>query len=129
MNMTADLRDRLIAAGVAGGAVFRDERPQKHRGGAVTLFTVSDPRPSTYDGVDTARETRVQFDCYGDTRGAAQDLAEAVIAAATPRGTHGGTHFAGAFVAGSRDLTERPPGGALEYRQSLDLLIWHLPAA
>lgn len=129
MSMTADLRDRLIAAGVAGGAVFRDERPQKHRGAAVTLFTVSDPRPSTYEGVDARRETRVQFDCYADTRGAAQDLAEVVIAAATPRDEHGGTTFAGAFVAGSRDLSERLPGGALEYRQSLDLLIWHQPAA
>ncbi|WP_294189074.1 hypothetical protein [uncultured Sphingomonas sp.] len=129
MSMTADLRDRLIAARIAGGSVFRDERPQKHSGAAVVLFTVSDPRPSTYDGLDRTRETRVQFDCYGKDRGAAQALEEAVIAAATPRGAHGNTRFAGAFVAGSRDLTERPPGGALEYRQSLDLMIWHQPAA
>ena len=55
MSMSADLRDRLVAAGIAGGSIFRDERPQGSALPAVILLVVSDARPSTYDGRQALR--------------------------------------------------------------------------
>lgn len=129
MSMSADLRDRLKAADVAGGAVYRDERPQGSALPAVILLVVSDPRPSTYEGRQVLRETRVQLDCQAASRGAADDIAEAAIAAAETAGIYGATRFSRSFVDSQRTYSERSDASGTTFVNSLDLMIWHAPAA
>lgn len=129
MTMSADLRDRLKTAGVAGGAIYRDERPQGSPLPAVVALVASDPRPTTHDGRQALRETRVQLDCQAASRGAADDIAEAAIAAAEPAGIFGGTRFSRSFVDSQRTYSERSDAGVTTFVNSLDFLIWHEPAA
>lgn len=129
MSMSADLRDRLEAAGVAGGAVFRDVAPSSRPRPFVILQTISDPRPSTYEGRTTFRETRIQADVQATSRKQADDIAEALILAAEGSGTVGATKFTRAFVDSLRTYSERQSGTETVYVTSLDLLIWHAPAA
>jgi hypothetical protein len=129
MSMSADLRDRLEAAGVAGGAVFRDLAPSNAMRPFVILQTISDPRPSTYEGRSRFRETRVQADCQGTSRKQADDIAEALIIAAEGAGTFGTTKFTRAFVDSLRSYSDRESGTEPVYVTSLDLQIWHAPAA
>jgi hypothetical protein len=129
MSMSADLRDRLEAAGVAGGAVFRDVAPSGRDRPFVILQTISDPRLSTYDGRQAFRETRVQADCQALSRKDADDIAEAVIAAAETGGTFGTTKFTRAFVDSLRTYSDSQSGTGTIYVTSLDLMIWHAPAA
>lgn len=129
MAMGADLRDRLKAGGVAVGAVYRDERPQGSSLPAVRFVVVSDPRDSTYEGRTVFRATRVQFDCMATSRGQADEIADAVIDVAEPAGTVGTTKFSRSFVDTSRSYSERGADGILTFVTSLDLLVWHQPAA
>jgi len=130
MSMSADLRDRLKAAGIASGAVFRDEIPQGTTGGRVRMQVVSDPRPYTLDGRQAFRETRVQFDCMAGSRGEADEIADALIDAAEPPATIGGTKFSHSFVDSQRTYSERDDkSGLTTFVNSLDLMVWHSPAA
>lgn len=129
MSMTADLRDRLKAAGIAGGAVYRDLRRQGDPLPGVVLLTVSDGRPSTYTGRQQMRETIVQVDCYGTSRGQADEIADAVIAAAEVAGVQGQTKFSRSFVDRQRNSATRPDdAGVTTFLNSLDLRVWHQPA-
>ncbi|CAM3282525.1 MULTISPECIES: tail completion protein gp17 [Sphingomonas] len=128
MSMTADLRDRLKAAKVAGGRVFRDEATQGAALPYVILLTASDPRPSTYDGRQALRETRVQFDVYAASRGDADAVADALIAEAEPAGAVGQTRFSRSFVNSSRNRSDKPASGGTTFITSLDLMVWHQPA-
>lgn len=123
--MTAALRDRLEAAGIAA---YRDERPDTSALPAVVLFVISDPRPSTYEGRQPMRETRVQLDCYADSRGGADALAEQVIDVCEPAAVIGGVRFSRAFATSVRTDSERLNSGSTEYRTSLDLMVWAQPA-
>lgn len=129
MSMSADLRDRLIAAGIAGGRVFRDVATSGAARPFVILQVISDERPSTYEGRTQFRVTRVQADCQALNRKDADDMAEAVIAAAEPAGIVGTTKFTRAFVDSLRTYSESQSGTGTVYVTSLDLLIWHAPAA
>lgn len=128
MSMSAALRDRLKAAGVAKGSVYRDERTQGSTLPAVVLLVVSDPRPSTHDGRQALRETRVQVDCMAASRGEADEIAEAVIATAEQPGIVSGVRFSRAFVDSSRTRSDKPASGGTTFITSLDLMVWHQPA-
>ena len=127
--MSADLRDRLIATGVVAERVYRDERPQGSPLPCVRLQVVSDPRPSTYEGRQAMRSTSVQLDCMGTSRGLADAIADAMIDAAEPGATVGTTKFTRAFVEASRTYSDRADDGVLIFVTSLDLAVWHQPAA
>ena len=71
----------------------------------------------------------MQVDCQSGTRGEADAIAEAVIAAAEPAGIAGGTRFLRAFVDSQRAYSNRPDTGGTIFVNSLDLLVWHQPAA
>lgn len=129
MSMSGDLRDRLKTAAIAGARIYRDERPPKSPLPAVRMQVVSDPRPSTMEGRQALRETTVQFDCMGTERAEADDLAEQVIALAEQAGTVGATSFQRSFVDSLRTYSERSPEGVVTYVSSLDLRVWHSPAA
>jgi hypothetical protein len=127
MSMSADLRDRMKTAGLAGGRVYRDERPPGSDLPAVRSVVTSDPRPSTMEGRQALRETGVQHDCMALSRTEADDLAEAVIAETEVAGTYGATKFSRSFVDASRSYSERDAAGILTYVTSLDMRIWHQP--
>jgi hypothetical protein len=127
MSMSADLRDRLKPA--AAGQVYRDEFPQGVVGNRIRLQVISDPRPVTHDGDQTLRETGVQLDCMAASRGDADDLAEAVIAAACPADLFANTAFSRSFVDRVRTYSERADTGVVTFVTSLDLRVWHQSAA
>lgn len=127
MSMSADLRDRLKAA--VGAQVYRDEIPTTITGKRVRLQVVSDPRPFTYDGDQATRETSIQADCMAGSSQDAEDLAEAVIAAASPGAVVNNTKFTRAFVDGLRTYSDRSAAGVTTFVTSLDLRVWHQPAA
>lgn len=129
MSMSGDLRDRLKTGTVAGARIYRDERPPKSPLPAVRMQVISDPRPSTMEGRQALRETTVQCDCMGTERAEADQLAEQVIAIAEQAGTVGTTSFQRSFVDGLRTYSERSTDGVVTYVSSLDLRVWHQPAA
>jgi len=128
MSMSADLRDRLAASGLPG-KVFRDEATQGTPLPRTILLVVSDPRPSTYEGRQQVRETRVQIDIQAASRGQADAMAEQAIAAVEAGGTFGTTKFQRAFVDSARTYSDRQAATGTTFVTSLDLMVWHAPAA
>lgn len=129
MSMETALRSRLLndatVAGITGTRVDWTERPQMTALPAVTLQVISDPRPQTFSGFTGFRETRVQIDCWGLTRGAVVALREAVIAAVAPAGTFYSVNFGRSFFpTGGIDRGENTETGFV-HRDSIDALVWH----
>lgn len=125
-DFQAGVRSRLIVAATAAGSrIYWVERPQTSALSAVTLQIISDGRPQHLKGLDGARGTRVQVDCWASTYAAALALARACIAALQPPATVSGKRFGNAQVDGQRDLGE-DVNGTFVHRQSIDLIIWHV---
>jgi len=127
MDMPAALRARAIGdAGVAALASTRVhwvQRPQAGALPAVTLTTISDPRPQHLKGFDSLRETRVQADCWATSHKQANDLAEEMIAALVPEHTGNGITFNRALVDAVRDLGEQTETIFI-HRTSIDFRFW-----
>ncbi|AMK19333.1 tail completion protein gp17 [Sphingobium sp. MI1205] len=130
MDFHAGLRARLLAdsgvAAIVGTRVSWLERPQGAALPAITLQVISDPRPQHLKGLDGARGTRVQLDCWAASFAQALALARAAIATLQPPTTIEGKKFGNARIDGQRDLGETAAGGAFVHRQSVDLFIWHV---
>jgi hypothetical protein len=89
---------------------------------------ISDPRPEHLKGYQTARQSRVQVDCFAATYGAARQLAENVIAAVDTPGVYGTTRFGRVKAEGPMDRGEDIDGLGYVHRLHLDLIIEHRPA-
>lgn len=133
MDLQAGLRARLLAdsavAAIVGARIYWVDRPQETTYPAITLQTISDPRPEHLKGFDGARATRVQVDCWAKGAagyGVALSLARAVIAAISPPATVSGKRFGRGSVEGQRDLGETVTDGSFVHRQSVDFSIWHV---
>ena len=127
-SMTAALRDRLKAdAGVnaiAATRVYRDERPQGSGLPAIVIMLVSDPRDYTYAGRTDFRRSRVTVECLASSRGAADEMAEAVIAACEGAAVVGATTFQRVIVANQFGDSDRVTDGTI-FRAAVDLFVWH----
>lgn len=124
MDMQGALRARITGAATSAGTrVYWVDRPQAAALPAVTLQTISDPRPQHLKGFNETRETRVQIDCWADTYAAAKSLMEAVIAAVVPLNTANGIRFDRAMVDNVQDLGERTETKFI-HRQSADLIFF-----
>lgn len=127
-SMTAALRDRLQAdAGVkalAGDRSYRDEREQGSPLPACVLQLISDPRQYDYSGRTEYRRSRVMVECLAFSRGAADELADAVIAAAEGPAQIGTTTFERATVANVYGDSARNSEGTI-FRTAVDLFVWH----
>lgn len=124
MDMQGALRARITgAATTAGTRVYWVDRPQTSALPAVTLQTISDPRPQHLKGFDELRSTRVQVDCWADTYAAARSLMEAVLAAVVPENTANGIRFDRSMVENSDDGGERA-GDKFVHRQRVDLIVF-----
>ncbi|MFS0736934.1 DUF3168 domain-containing protein [Sphingomonas sp. 1P06PA] len=132
MSITAAIRDRLKAQSVAGGRVYRDERPEGTALPAAVIYLVSSPAVSTLDGRRDYQRSRIQIDCFAAGRGAADDLADAVVAAVEATFEAAGVRVDRSFIANRRGDSDRrkevsgEPGGTT-YRTMLDLSVWHSP--
>lgn len=126
--METALRARLLndpaVAAIIGNRVSWIERPQRSAYPAVVLQIVSSPRPQHMGGVQSFRQSRIQFDCFATTARQAAELCEAVIAAIVPAGESGETKFLRGFINDVRDLGEDTDGGFV-HRRSIDAYIWH----
>lgn len=130
MDFQTGVRARLLAddtvTAIAATRIYWVERPQKTALPAITLQTVSDPRPEHLKGPEGARGTRIQCDCWAESYGSALSLARAVIAALRPPATVSDKKFGNARVEGQRDLGESVTDGTFIHRQSMDFIIWHV---
>ena len=126
-DMQTALRAKLVTATAAGTRIYWNIVSQSAALPYIRLQTISDPRPQHLDGYDSARETRVQCDCFAATYGAARAMAEAVIAATDGPFTQSGIVFGRVKAEGPRDLGEDTAAGYV-HRASVDLLVWHREA-
>lgn len=133
-DLETALRARLKAdaAFVAAGSnrIEWEEQPQDKPTSPwplphTTLTVISDIRPEHLKGYDAARPTRVQADCRATTAKAAKAMARALITALIPTGTINGHVFGRTKAEGPRPLNETV-NGATVFRQSVDLIIWHV---
>lgn len=104
------------------------DRPQAKGLPAITLETISDPRPQHMAGVQELRSTFVQVDVWSLDKLEARDLRELVIAASLPAGTVGATRFGRSFVENTHSSWEKTDN-AIVYRERIDLTVWHAAAA
>lgn len=124
MDMQGALRARITGASTtAGTRVYWVDRPQAAALPAVTLQTISDPRPQHLKGFNELRETHVQIDCWADTYSAAKTLMEAVLAAVVPENTANSIRFDRALVDGVSDGGERTETKFV-HRQTADVFFW-----
>lgn len=130
MDFQEGVRARLIAdsavAAIVGDRVAWMARAKGAPLPAIVLQVVSDPRPSHLKGLEGARSTTVQCDCWAEDYGAAVALARAAIAALVPPETITGKQFGNAQVIGQRDLSEDTDDGKFLHRQSVDFIIRHV---
>lgn len=123
--MEAQLRTRLLddagVSAIVGTRVDWIERPQRSAYPAVVLQIISGARPQHMGGVISARQSRVQIDCFATTAKEASELCEAVIAAILPADE---PTFQRSFINDVRDLGEGTDGGFV-HRRSIDSYIWH----
>ncbi len=98
------------------------QRPQATVLPAVTLTTLSDDRPQHLAGFESLMPARVQVDCWADTHAAANNVAEAMIAALVPAWTANGWKFARSMVDGKRDLGEQVDTKFI-HRVAVDLIV------
>jgi hypothetical protein len=127
MSMTADLRDVLRDAGIAGGSVYRDRRPQDAALPAVVLQLIDDPRSSFMAGENALRSSLVQADIWAVSRGDADAICDALLVARPLRAVRGVTDFRRIYVDAVRNDSEVPAGQAPVFRTTLDLAVWWRP--
>jgi hypothetical protein len=123
-SFTAAYTSRLDTAGVAGGRNYWVKVPQNATLPYTRSQVVSDDRPEHLKGVDGARVSRIQTDCFAETFGASRTLAELVIATMSPPATVDGIQFGHTAAEGPRDLGEDISGKFI-HMASLDLLVEH----
>lgn len=130
MDWAGALRARLTGdagvAAVVGSAVFWAFVKQGTALPYIRLQVISDVRDEHLKGYDGARRTRVQCDCFADKHLAAQELAEAVIAALAAPADQDGVRFGRTSAEGPRDLGEDVEGTGFIHRASVDLLVEHM---
>lgn len=128
MTMQSALRTRLKADATVAALVSTRidwvERPQGKALPAITLQTISDPRPQHMGGNQDTRQTIVQVDCWAAKYADVRECADAVIACLTPSADAGGVRFLRSFVDNERDLAERTETATI-YRVSVDMRITH----
>lgn len=132
-GITFRLLNSAAVTDIVGNRVNWGERPQGEPFPALTLQVVSDPRPSHLKGLDGARPTRLQVDCWAETLLQSLALASAVIATLRPPATVSGKKFGVAQIDSQRDLGETvgsgnasQSSGTYIHRQSVDLIIRHV---
>ena len=128
--MEEDLIALLLAtAGITSLVSTRIYWTQKQQGAAnpyMVLTKVSRVVSYTYDDAVKLMPSRVQFDCYAITFGAAKNIARALEARISGMAeTYGSTYFNGCFLDSERDSFEEAATPDKLFRTSLDFIIWH----
>ena len=135
MRAPADLRTYLLAnAGVAaliGTRMYPNALPQGATLPAVVYYRISGTHVESLQGIKAAGTCRVQLDCYGATRLAADGVSAAIVAALRSlsvgqQSIGAGTLVCDVEIQGPRDDQQQPADGSDEwtYISSLDALLW-----
>ncbi len=127
MTFRAALRERLKdwADLTATGATVRWVTSAQGDGDKrVVLRVVSQVRPQHLKGFMGHRFTRVQADCFAPTSEAAEEIAEAVLAAVAQPGEFEGVRMVLAEASGPIDLSVKTADGITQ-QQTVDVAIWH----
>ena len=131
MDMEGALLARLMAdaavAALVGTRVYWEDRPQEDALPAITLQVIPSKRVQHMTGFQRLQLTRVQMDVWAESYESKKAVAEAAIAAVTPRATVGGVRFDRAIIDRDGDLPARAGETSIR-RRSIDLGIWHSPA-
>ena len=128
--LTARLLATPALSGLVGGRITWGKRDQAAGLPALTIRDVSPGRNYLHSGADPTGNPRLQFDCYGASKGDAKALSDALIATLEKRGAQDGIAFSVALLDGKRGpLTEDVGGGLKVHRYSLDFFVWFSPAA
>jgi hypothetical protein len=122
--LVARLLDSPDIFALTGNNIEWDERAPDAPLPAITLQTISDPRPQNHDGFDAFRGTRVQVNCLARTATQAAALLELAIPVLVLPAVVGATTFLQSFVDGGGSDAERTPTGRI-CRERTDLIIWH----
>lgn len=120
----ARLKADSVVASVLGGRLFWGVVPQNTALPYGRMQTVSDVRPQHLADYNHTRTTRVQFDIFAKTYGAARAGCEAIIKTMELPATVSGVRFGRAKAEGPRDLGEDTTTGFV-HRLSFDLIIEH----
>jgi len=134
MSWESAVRDRLIedaavaaliGSGSDGGpSIDWGELRQGAQRPAIELKLVSDRRPTTHDGFDSIRASRVRAMVQAATRAEVAALREAAIAALVPPGSYSGVWFDRAEVDLLRDAGG-PTATGFVHADSVDFVFWH----
>lgn len=118
------LKNNAGVSALVGTRIDWGVRPQNAALPCIVLTIVADQRPQHMGGLMDSRATRVQIDCYGQTRASAVALREAVIAAILPQATVSGVTFQRAFIDTVRNIDAQTDTGVV-FRDMIDAQIWH----
>lgn len=132
MALTAVIRDALRSSTdiqpLVAQRVYRDERPAGDPLPAIVLLLISDPRPRTYSGQQSLRSARVQIDCLADSRGLADAIGEALIAAVDGHALADRPSIESARIINVRNDSSRLVAAtSTTFRTAIDLMVWHHP--
>lgn len=131
MSLMSDLIGYILAdapiVAIVDDRVQPGRRPQSDPLPALTLVQVSGNPEYADDGDAGLQSVRIQIDCWADSYGAGDALADLVVAAlsAVRDVTQGGTTFRYIMLDNRQDLSESG-ANASEYlfRTSVDFTIW-----
>jgi hypothetical protein len=119
MTIKDDIYTRLSGdAGVTalvGTRIYRRVLPQDSTLPAITYTQVSERPLVNLDGENTTRNARFQFDCFGSTDSAAEDLADALRAAMITDSV---------FASVRESQSDAYTDDAKQYQVSIDFSIW-----
>lgn len=124
LGLAARLLTNADIAALVGDRVEWDDLSPDSPLPAITLQTISDPRPQNHDGFDPFRGTRVQVNCLARTATEAAALLELVIPVLVLPAVVGTTTFLRSFVDGGGSDAEQTTTGRI-CRERTDLIIWH----
>lgn len=125
-GLISRLLDDAAVSSIADDRIHWVRRPQNEGVPAITLQVVVDPRPAHLGGLDSARSTMVQVDCWAASIAEVVALANGCIAALEPPFNVEEKRFGGAQIVAQRESGEDTVGGQFLYRKSIDLSIWHV---
>lgn len=126
-DLIAALRAAAGLAAIVGDRIGWDERDAEP---SITLQLVAGAHPYTMAGRGRVRGDLVQADLWARSQAERKALREAFVGALDQLGAP----FQGVFIEAAREgrepgIAPRPDGSTDFFRASLDLRVWHSPAA
>lgn len=121
------LRDADAVQSFVVERVYRDERPQGDPLPAIVIQLISDPRIYSAAGAMKFRRARLTIECLATSRGAADEIADAVIAEIDARALSERPEIESVTVIDVRNDSSRD-SPATTFRTAIDVMVLHYPS-